>query len=261
MQQAVRTAAALALACHPAPALTVTALAAALAVAADRPWWGLAAAVLCGQLSVGWLNDAIDAPRDAAVRRKGKPVADGRVSRRTVAIAVVVAAVAALALTALFGVRAFVAHAIALASAWAYDLGMKATVVSVLPYAVSFGLLPVIVGPAPAWLIAAAATLGCAAHFANAIPDLADDLATGVRGLPHRLGATASTGVAAGLVLLTGVLLAFGPPGPPGWPAVTAVGVAAAVLGIGVARGGRAPFAAVLIVAIVDVAVAVYVLA
>ncbi|MFC7614580.1 UbiA family prenyltransferase [Actinokineospora soli] len=97
MQQAVRTSGALALACHPAPALTVTALAAALAAAAGRTpaaIAGLTAAVLCGQLSVGWLNDLVDADRDAAVGRAGKPIADGRVPRRTAAIATALAAAA-----------------------------------------------------------------------------------------------------------------------------------------------------------------------
>ncbi|MGW5055292.1 UbiA family prenyltransferase [Actinokineospora sp. NPDC004072] len=259
MQQAVRTGAALALACHPAPSLTVTALAAALAAAAGRSAAGvagIAGAVLCGQLSVGWLNDLVDAPRDAAVGRAGKPVADGRVPRRTVGIGVAVAAVAALALTALFGPVALLAHAVALAAAWAYDLGVKATAFSVLPYAVAFGLLPVIAGLAPAWLVAAAATLGSGAHFANALPDLADDAATGVRGLPHRLGARASTAVAAALVLVTGVIVAVGPPGPVPALAVAAIAVSAAVVAVGVARGGRAPFTAVMAVALLDVVVA-----
>ncbi|WP_258907341.1 UbiA family prenyltransferase [Actinokineospora sp. UTMC 2448] len=263
MQQAVRTGAALAMACHPAPTLTVTALAAALAAAAGRSApevVGLAVAVLCGQLSVGWLNDLLDAPRDAAVGRSGKPVAEGRVSRRTVGAGVIVAAVAALALTSLFGLTALLAHTAALASAWAYDLGVKSTAFSVVPYTVSFALLPVIVGPAPLWLMAAAATLGSAAHFANAIPDLADDLATGVRGLPHRIGARSSILAAAALMLATGVLLALGPPGPPTPLALAALGVAGTILAIGVAKGGRAPFAAVMAVALVDVAVATHVL-
>ncbi|MGX7825776.1 UbiA family prenyltransferase [Actinokineospora sp. 24-640] len=261
MQQAVD----LVRACHPAPTLTVTVLAGALAAAAGHPGTaviGLAVAVLCGQLSVGWLNDLVDAPRDAAVGRAGKPVAEGLVPRRTVGVGVGVAGVAALALTALFGPWALLAHAVALGSAWAYDLGVKATAVSVLPYVVSFGLLPVIVArePAPAWLIAAAALLGCAAHFANAVPDLADDLATGVRGLPHRLGARGSLAAAAVLLLATGVVVALGPPGPPRVVALVAVAVSGAVLAAGVARGGRAPFASVMVVALIDVAVAAYAL-
>jgi 4-hydroxybenzoate polyprenyltransferase len=113
-----------------------------------------------------------------------------------------------------FGPAAAGAHLLALGSAWAYDLGVKGTALSVLPYVVSFGLLPVFITLAaadrfpPAWLAAAAALLGAGAHFANAQPDLADDRATGVRGLPHRLGTTGALVAAAALVLAaTGVLL------------------------------------------------------
>ncbi|NEB37539.1 hypothetical protein G3I54_11485, partial [Streptomyces sp. SID14515] len=56
----------LALACHPGPALAVTALACALALGSGLggPRSALVtAAVLTGQLSVGWCNDAYDARR------------------------------------------------------------------------------------------------------------------------------------------------------------------------------------------------------
>ncbi|MFC5288674.1 UbiA family prenyltransferase [Actinokineospora guangxiensis] len=263
MQQAVRTGAALLLACHPAPALTVAALAGGLAFAlggSAAVAAGLCAAVFLGQLSVGWLNDLLDADRDAAVGRTDKPVADGRVSRRTTAIGIAVAAPAAVAATALFGPRALIAHSVALISAWAYDLGVKATAFSVVPYTVSFALLPVIAGPAPGWLIVAGALLGSAAHFANALPDIDDDLATGVRGLPHRLGRQATTAVAAVLLVGAGVVVAFGPPGPP--PAVALVGVVAglAALGVGLAVGGRGPFTALLVVALADVVLAAHAL-
>lgn len=271
VHQAARTVLALARACHPAPALTVTALAAALAAGVGRPVAGvvlLAAAMLADQLSVGWLNDLLDADRDAQVGRAGKPVAAGEVPRRVVAVAVVVAGVAAIALTLPFGPAATLAHLVALASAWGYDLGLKATAASVLPYAVSFGLLPAIVTLGepgspwpPAWLMAAAATLGCAAHFANVIPDLDDDLATGVRGLPHRVGARVAAHVAAVLVLTTAVLLVLGPPGPPSVVGLAAVPAAAVVLAVGLVLGrrdgSRAPFGAVLVVALVDAGFAV----
>ncbi|HEY0641171.1 MAG TPA: UbiA family prenyltransferase, partial [Pseudonocardiaceae bacterium] len=192
---------ALVLACHPQPTAAVTAVAAGLAVTTGRPAaqvLGVAGTVLAGQLSVGWLNDLLDADRDAAVGRPDKPVAAGAVSRRTVLAATLLAAAAAIGLSLLSGWPAAAAHTAALVSAWAYDLGVKATVWSPVPYLVSFGLLPafVVLGlPAapPAWLVAAGALLGCAAHFANVLPDLDDDLATGVRGLPHRWGRRATT--------------------------------------------------------------------
>ena len=77
----------LALACHPAPTVAVTVFAVAMAAGADAPVATTAlvgAAVLAGQLSVGWSNDWIDADRDAAVGRTDKPVGAGRLAVRTV---------------------------------------------------------------------------------------------------------------------------------------------------------------------------------
>ena len=73
----------LALACHPGPTVAVTVFAVAMAAGADAPAATTAlvgAAVLAGQLSVGWSNDWIDADRDAAVGRTDKPVGDGRLA-------------------------------------------------------------------------------------------------------------------------------------------------------------------------------------
>jgi 4-hydroxybenzoate polyprenyltransferase len=95
---------------------------------------------------------------------------------------------------------------VAVGSAWAYNAGVKATVLSPLPYAVSFGLLPAFVTlglpghpwPRPA-LMGATALLGIGAHFINTLADREDDARSGIAGLPQRMGATAC--------LLTGVLL------------------------------------------------------
>ena len=63
---------------------------------------------------------------------------------------------------------------------------------------VSFGVLPAIATLGQAYprfprpgCSAAGALLGVAAHVTNVLPDLADDDRTGIRGLPHRLGARA----------------------------------------------------------------------
>ncbi|PWK83673.1 4-hydroxybenzoate polyprenyltransferase [Lentzea atacamensis] len=259
---------ALARSCHPLPSLAVTVVATALAVTTGRSPGGLVAvgaAVLAGQLSVGWLNDLLDAGRDASVGRKDKPVAAGAVSRKLVLIATIAAAATAVGLSLLSGADATLVHVVTLCSAWAYDFGLKATAFSVVPYAVSFGLLPAFVTLGapdghwpPSWLIAAAALLGSAAHFANVIPDLEDDAATGVLGLPHRLGKAASAGVAAALVVITGVVLAVGPPGPVTAAGGVAVPLSVVILAVGRLRGrragSRANFNALLAVAVVDVA-------
>ncbi|MCI2418195.1 UbiA family prenyltransferase [Saccharopolyspora sp. K220] len=257
------TASSLLLASHPVPAVGVTAITAGLAATVGQGATGVlvtAAAVLAGQLSVGWLNDLVDADRDAQVGRRGKPVAAGTISRRAVLVAVLLAAPMAVVLSLPFGGPATAAHFVALVSAWAYDLGLKASPLSVLPYALSFGLLPAFVtlgstGPPPMWLVLAAALLGSAAHFVNVLPDLSDDAATGVRGLPQRLGAVKSTVAASCLVLAASATMALGPLRV-GWLLLPlAVLVLGAGFVLGRRPGSRTAFHAVVLVALLDVAV------
>lgn len=216
--------AALAVAAHPLPALAVTAFAVALGIAQRAPEAGgpgrlllLGAAVLTGQLSVGWCNDWVDADRDRAAHRPDKPVARGVLGRRTVAAAAFAAAAACVLLSFALGLVPGALHVLAVASAWAYDLELKATLLSPLPYVVSFGLLTGVVttsvgaGVPEVALVGAAGLLGAAAHFANTVGDAEADTLTGVRGLPQRMGPRRSLTVsaagvaAAAVVLLTGV--------------------------------------------------------
>ncbi|MDQ1630446.1 MAG: hypothetical protein QOC80_418 [Frankiaceae bacterium] len=246
----------------------------ALAAAAGRSAPGLAAtaaAVLAGQLSVGWCNDAVDAERDRRVGRRDKPVARGEVSPRLVGTAAGLALLASVPLSLLSGWRAALVHLVAVLLAWAYDLGGKATVVSVVPYAVSFALLPAFVtlglpgAPWPPWwVVAAGAALGAGAHFANVLPDLDDDVDTGVRGLPHRLGSRISSLAAVGLLAGASTILVvapgrFGDPGravPPSGAAALVAAIAV-VLGLGVGLGSRTGsrglFRTALVLALLDV--------
>lgn len=259
---------------HPEPAVLVTLVASALAASAGRSVAGVVAtgaAVLTGQLSVGWCNDAVDAERDRRSGRPDKPVARGEIGARAVAVAAGAALAASVPLSLLSGWRATLAHLVAILLAWAYNLGGKATPLSVLPYTIAFGLLPAFVtlglpgAPGPAWwATAGAALLGAGAHFANVLPDLDDDLATGIRGLPHRLGRTASAALAAGLLVAASAVLLLGPGhfGSSGEAASATSGTVALLvlggtlgLGFGLARrhGSRAVFRATLVVALLDV--------
>jgi heme o synthase len=243
---------------HPEPAAAVTLVAGglALAVGHDLPSAGLVTAtVAASQLAVGWSNDAIDAPRDFAVRRAGKPIVEGRVSRRTVALAAALAAAATVGLALSLPAAAGVVALVALVSGLGYDWPLKLTALSVVPYAVSFAALPAFVVLAlpetpPWWLVVAGGLLGAGAHFANALPDLADDAATGVRGLPQRFGSGGSGLAAAGLLLAATVVLVFGPPGT-SWTRLGALVVAAVALPAGW-RAGQL-FRAFIVVALIDV--------
>lgn len=255
---------ALAAACHPGPTVVVTALCTALAVAVGAPVRTVLlvlGTVLAGQLSIGWSNDWLDAARDRAVGRTDKPVVAGAVGPGTLRTAALAAVVVAMLLPLPLGPVAALAHAGVVAGGWAYNLGLKSSWLSWLPYAVAFGLLPTFVvlavpgdGRPAGWLVAVGAVLGVGAHLANVLPDLEDDAATGVRGLPHRLGRRV-TGVLAPAVLAVAVGAAvLGPPGPPR-PASAAVGALALVVAVASGVTGarrvrsRAPFALAMAVA------------
>ncbi len=231
----MRTVRALWGASHPGPALVVTALSLALGLAAGLEAWRvvvLVASVLFGQLSIGISNDTIDRERDRAVGRRDKPLVRGEVSSSTAWIAALGSVVVALALSAVLGWGMLLAHAVTIASAWAYNLGLKATAISVVPFLVSFGLFPSLAtlsAPEPVlaapFAAVAGAALGAAVHLTNVLPDLDDDRRTGVRGLPHRLGATTSVFAAvAGIVIAAvSVIVGGGAGGPLPWVFFVAV--------------------------------------
>jgi len=226
----------------------------------------VAPAMLAGQLSVGWSNDACDARRDAAAGRTDKPVATGAISVRAVWIAAFVALAAAAAMSLAISVRTALILAVIIGAAWAYNLGLKSTAWSGVLYVAGFGPIPAYAAstlpgqPAPSWTVtAAAALIGLGAHFANVLPDLAADQATGVRGLPQqvaaRWGPAAVRAIALALLLTASVLLLVAARGSRRWVAVTGL-AAAAVLGVAGARGsGRVPFLAAIGIAAIDVVV------
>lgn len=236
---------------HPGPTVVVTALCAALVVAVGAPAGTVAlvlTVVLAGQLSIGWSNDWLDAARDRAVGRTDKPVVSGGVTAAALRDAAVVAVVVSVVLSVPAGGAALVAHLVVVAMGWVYNLGLKSSVWSWVPYAVAFGALPGFVvlaapgdGRPAAWLVAVGAVLGVGAHLANVLPDLEDDAATGVRGLPHRLGRR-WTGVLAPAVLAAAVVVAVvGPGGAPG-PVPVGVGAAAVLVAVaGAVVGSRRP--------------------
>ncbi|QIG45471.1 UbiA family prenyltransferase [Nocardioides anomalus] len=255
-------------AAHPGPALAVTVLAALLAASFDLgPGTGVlvVAAVLTGQLSIGWSNDLVDLARDRAVGRTDKPLVDGSVSPTAARAACAVVVVATVPLSLACGWLAGAVHLVCVAAGWVYNLGAKATPLSWLPYAVAFGGLPVYVSltadpdTAPAWwLPAAGALLGVGAHVVNVLPDLDDDAATGVRGLPHRLGRRWSPMAAAVVLVAAALVIVLGAPVDSGAVATLALLVTAGLAAVALLAHGRAPFRAAVAMALVDVAMLVW---
>jgi 4-hydroxybenzoate polyprenyltransferase len=245
----------------------VTAVATLLGVAAGVPAGRLlvlCVAVLAGQASIGWSNDWLDADRDRAVARADKPVVQGAVRPATLRSAALAAAAVAVVLSLLLGLAPGGLLLVLVASGWAYNAGLKRTVASGLPYLTGFGALPagvVAAAPgtpgAPWWLVSAGAALGGAAHLANVAPDLEEDLATGVRGLPHRLGARLSAVLGAAVLGGASLVLVFGPPGPPtvtDWGALALAVPAVVVAALaGTSRFRGIAFPAVMVLTVLDV--------
>ncbi len=202
------------IASHFGPTVAVTAITTLLAIEARRGWGSLAvfAAVFVGQCSVGWSNDYFDAERDRRAQRVEKPLVRGLLTPLFLRNAARAALISAIILSFLSGWRAASIHSVALLSAWAYNMRMKTTWLSPLPYALSFALLPAFVTlglpehpwPQPAAFVAGG-LLGLGAHFINTIRDVDADRLTGVTGFPQRVGPSVS--LALGVTFLLGALI------------------------------------------------------
>lgn len=188
---------------HPVPTFGVTTVSLLLAVAFGVPLSHtvlIVIAVLFNQIAIGLSNDVIDVERDRRAGRTDKPLVTGAISLSTAWAVVIGSSIASLALSVLVNPWVGVWQAVFLFSGFTYNVGLKATVLSALPYATGFAALPILVslgGQPPVWpawwVIFVGASLGVSAHFANVLPDVDSDSAEGIRGLPQRLpsGATA----------------------------------------------------------------------
>lgn len=204
-------------AAHFLPSLTVTALTFALAWRTSDLTNALVIALtfFTGQLIIGWSNDLLDYSDDLAHDRQRKPLVAGLISPRALQIAIAFDALALTFLT-LFGAlsgRFGLLHLLAVFSALAYNVKLKSTIFSFLPYLLSFGLLPIIVlgatkYPIAPWMPAIGALFGVGAHFANVFKDLEQDRASGIAGLPQVLGAKYSR-IGCSLSFGSGALILF----------------------------------------------------
>ena len=252
---------------HPGPSIAVTVITVGLGFAAGLDAVRLVLlgfSMLAGQFSVGLSNDWIDADRDATVGRKDKPIAAGWISGTAVRN------------TALLRRRYGGPLAAARVDGCGGScrrrrmrLGLQrvAQAVGVFDRSVPDRLrcLPAIatlarpVPAAPAlWTLAVGALLGAAGHFANTLPDLVGDAATGVRGLPQRLGRRWSSGLTYLVLLAASVLEFFGTGGFGFLPADVGLGIAVIIAIVGgsmLNRPTRWHFRLIIIAAVVDVVV------
>jgi 4-hydroxybenzoate polyprenyltransferase len=189
---------------HPFPTLLNVAATAALACVAAR---GVLEAsllirmllvMLLAQSAIGVANDYCDRALDAAAK-PWKPIAAGLMAPRT-ALAASCALVAAAALAAAtLGAGGFALAMLGMSCGIAYDVRLKRSIFSAVPYMIAIPVLPLwvwtVLGAwqdALWWLLPLGALIGLALHLANTLPDIDADAAHDVRGLAHRLGARGS---------------------------------------------------------------------
>ena len=166
-------------------------------------------AIFAGQLVVGWSNEVIDYPLDLAARRMKKPLVSGSLQVSMLKKLIPLALIAAILLSFFspFGFIGTLIHLLGILSATLYNLKLKSTVLSPIPYLVSFTALPWAIFLAagersPTWLYLALALFTTAFHFLNVLKDLESDINQGVLGLPQRMGKKGSISVAAILATL-----------------------------------------------------------
>ena len=185
---------------HPFPTLAnalAVCLFAAVAVRAAPPIGPtarLVLAMLLLQCAIGAANDVADADLDRATKPQ-KPIASGALSTQQAWLIALVCALVGLALAATFGLTSWLLALAGLSCGLAYDLRLKRTAWSVVPYLIALPLLPlwvwVSLGRFRAGLLAEyplGVLIGFALYLGNTAPDIAADSAAGVRGAAHRLG-------------------------------------------------------------------------
>jgi 4-hydroxybenzoate polyprenyltransferase len=174
----------------------------------------LAGLLATNQYAAGALNDAVDVQADiAAGRAADKPIPSGRISRRAVALLALTSGIASLGFALALGPATLALAAVGLACAWSYDLLLKGTALSVLPFAIALPLVPLFgygaAGRFPAvlwWAWPIGALAAVAVHLADALPDVEADRASGVRGLATRLGVARAAALSAAAYAAAGTI-------------------------------------------------------
>lgn len=184
---------------HAVPILVVMATTAGFiaifAGAATAPWRiaAILLAMLAGQIAIGAVNELVDAERDA-ISKPSKPIPAGLVSRSSARAIAATSLLCMIVVAALLGWTPLLLCALGTGCGLAYDLWLKPTIWSWLPYFVALPLLPIWVATALGafdarllllYPLGAIATLGV--HLSQSLPDIAGDRAAGLVNLSSRL--------------------------------------------------------------------------
>jgi 4-hydroxybenzoate polyprenyltransferase len=210
----------------------------------------LGVAMVALQATIGAVNDIVDAPRDAG-RKPGKPIPAGLITVNGATAVALIAAATGVVLSLGSGLPTTGVAIAILVIGLVYDLLLKGTSWSWLPFAVGIPLLPVYawfgaVGRLPdlfVVLVPLAFVSGTALAVANALVDVERDRAAGVRSVATRFGAKnawATHAMMQATVVVVALASLAGASAAIVWLAGVAVGAAAVLAGVGLTRGGDA---------------------
>ena len=200
---------------HLGPTLAVTLVSFLLASALwwEGPAYFISFGVFLGQLLVGWTNDLNDYQDDLKHNRMGKPLISGELTKTSLLRAVKITTPIAVVFNLFgpLGIKGGSLYLFGVGMGVAYNFYFKSTVLSPLPYALAFAAFvsSIVIATdqnVPIWLVLAGALFGVAAHFANVLKDLDQDLTSGIKGLPQRLGKKKSR-IICGLLLIALTLI------------------------------------------------------
>lgn len=201
---------------HIGPTMVVTVISLLLA---SSLWWEgpallIAFGIFLGQLVVGFTNDLYDYQDDLKHNRLDKPLVSGQITTSALskALKIVIPLAILLNLFGPLGIKGGLIYLLGVGLGVSYNLYFKFTIFSPLPYTLAFAALVACIVVAtdrtpPLWLITSASLLGVAAHFANVLKDIDQDLTSEIRGLPQLMGKKKSRVVVSGLLISTTLLL------------------------------------------------------
>jgi len=205
---------------HPFPVAMNAVAAVAFAMIAVHGWPGvrvlciIAAAIIGSQATVGVVNDLRDRDLDAVAKQE-KPLVSGRATVRGAACVGVVALIMALVAGAALGRLSLLFVLAMTAAGLVYDLWLKRTAVSFLPYIFGLPILPIWAwicvrdAPPRLWLTYPLGVLvGFGLHLANALPDAERDAAGGIRGIVQVVGTRAALLLCVGSFALSILIVA-----------------------------------------------------
>ena len=243
---------------HPGPSFLVTGVfVAATGFAARDVPSALRALQLVGvmlpiQFAIGIVNDVAD-ERSDAVSKPYKPLVRGVVDRRVARALGATLSILGLAVAATVNAATFGLAAAGLGAGLLYDIGMRRTPLSWLPWWAGTAALPLAafaaadrLAPHLLLVLPLAALVAVSLHCANALPEIDADRAAGQRSLPVLLGSERSlrlslAGLAAATALAVGTATVGSTAAAP-WPLLGAAAIAIVAIAVAAFLTPARPF-------------------